>query len=418
MLEQDKKSALFKLSNGASLRYSFLIRGAPGRQENFWQTWATSKAINPNPKGPPMKLGLWTARMDGQSTSPLSTLQLVCADFDDEQVLKAYLPKSTYENGPKEPELLWAELRTLLKKEFEESGKGIVTVSRHNKAKVFFAVEVQPGQIMTTDGALALLSVLLPSALFQYVDKKQQALSTTFLTQPIVKVLSSKLQHLAPTLGLIFYMVNACRSNGTKINRASIDKSEKPFREYGGEIPTVQSDGLLREYLSKTSHHERLIRILLECPGLIGTRGFQLPQSKLAKMIEVSQRTISSMLNHLERAGLLECTNSHYSYGVINSRAKTYKALGPIVDILKFIHGPDIKAGKPRRELPRSIPDGEWEAVIWKEAQHWVHHPKEFLMGVSKIPGAQEKDREQKAKRAITRWSEFFKNKTQSKEIA
>lgn len=362
---------LFTLSNGACLRYRYISRG----DSECFRTYDTPRARKPHRAD--TILGLTTARLGPHGHSPESPLQLICADFDR-------LP-SEFDTGSGPAD--WKRFRAYLT--WELGGRAVVTGSRSDKAKAFFVVQVdgtktQDTEITTKSGQYTLTS-LLPVHLLSLVDLSHSAMFETFITQGMCTALREGLPGLARA-GYLEYAYTPYAEKGGR-------PTTKAYRVYGG---LIASD--FRWFVGKSAKREAFIRTLLECPGLIGTDGFDLVQEKLANAVGAKIETVKSWLAVLIRQKLLVCTDPTWAKG---RKAKTYKALNDLAVSLTAIHG-EQTSRKGREPLPTVIRAHEWHATLWRASYRFTRTPGAFLEWVQTVPGYDRKDRQRMAEKAIT----------------
>lgn len=356
-----------ELPNGALLKYSYFDEC--GSQLNWSRSRSTSRllAALKNQKEYLPRLGLWNSGSDQH---------VIVADFD-------VLPE-----GIASFEQLSCYLKTLYQRE------AIVCRSASKRCKMFFVVQMpdifwefspeDPMQ-MTVDIALATLEEALgfdDYDLFSYIDQNRSSLSQTFLTKGIVESLE-KLRLLPATDAVI-----PTNETDWEQNRNKTITTVHRYRRFKGEL----SEELVVKF-AYDSKRERLLRILMASPQLLSEKGFQLPQTKLAKECEVSTSTINAMLKQLIDLGWLVCINIDFEPG---KYAKAYRANRLLAQQI-----PRYKLTSSA--LPKEIKDGTWHTTLWECSKHYIHEPDEFFKQVFSTPGFECKDRLRHAVFAITR---------------
>lgn len=323
-----------------------------------------------------MILGLTTARHGQHWLSRKSTLQVMCADFDQ-------LPPG-FSSG--HPVWDWAQFRKHLKALLK--GKAVVTSSRHGKAKAFILFEnvtdVQDLEITAKD-ALYVLSQVLPEHLLPYVDTKRSALLESFMTQAMVADLKRGLQEL-PVAGTL----DVAYSTMPPVT-ATEPVTPKALREYAGKIPM----GMGR-FIRTSAPRQRMMRVLLECKGLNGSRGFDLVMEKIAHQTGMSTEAVSKAIARLIELDLLECVDKSWAKGV---KARTYKAKGALAAAIEKIHGKAL--AKAKLTLPTSIAPRRWQETFWEVSRHFIGNPEGYRAWYRTLPGIDRKDRVRQAERAV-----------------
>lgn len=181
-------------------------------------------------------------------------------------------------------------------------------------------------------------------------------------------------------------------------SKTNIEIFNEPQREiktdyykHEGDIPKE-----LQHLISKESE-ERLMRIIIRCWKL--SEEFDLPQKKLAKEADTSQRIVSQFLSKLKKKGLLKIVNSSYIVGV---KAKTYKAVGILLKVIQNIKNKIIgkvseKIIEKRELLKNFLPEaGQWDDWLFKFVRTF-YSKKELEEQINHIKGIEHKGRKRKA---------------------
>jgi len=356
-----KRVHAFVLPDNSHLSYAHIYDMKEKNTQFKWaRTYITQRLMNFNPKQKDRqtRLGLWTSR---------SNLQVVCADFD-------YLPDGFSD---------FDSLQVYMKSIF--SYRSLIIKSKSGKIKALFMVDLKEKLDMTTEIALASLQKILPSDLFDAIDKSYCGLSIMFIRPSVIPKIQTWLK-------------------SAYIYDAVIEDKEPHFFEYHvGDLPKC-FDSFISKDSRGRSEREGFVRLIMNIQGL--SIEFGLPNTKIARELGVNQKTVSRWRNDLIKLGLLEVTSDFYCKG---RTAKQYKAKGKFKKVLdkKYNKKSYLLAPVPD-SLPDRISDGNWNETAWELSLKFVREPEKFISLARKIPDVNRKNRLHKFVSAVNNRRKFF----------
>lgn len=314
-------------------------------------------------------------------------IRVIAADFD--QFPRWYEIDSLECLEDRTNGMLWDDFRLYLSHRYGKLGLVLQTPS--GKAKILFKVQVPASIRMTYAIALDTLQHLLDEQDFAALDTMPAALNRLFVNGGMVEAMRSGLEAFpihAPILDSIEPEPSSrCSSRFTPWRLLPTDAEElKPLEQVlrneaewflvrflgGAPAAALQSIALPRVHLSsQASHH---------LGRSIGQTAFS--------------RAVRSMVGR----GLLIVVDDHYAPG---RKAKLYRVGGVLQETLTKLSPPMIPPRDPEIAsfLNKDIPDGQWNAVLWR-ATNYFQDEDSFLAWAHSKKGIGLRNRDQKAKDA------------------
>jgi DNA-binding Lrp family transcriptional regulator len=351
---------LFKLPDGTHLSYAFPYDLKKcGKQFKWFRSFKDYRVVSvtPQKKSHAPRLGLWTSR---------GTTKFVCADFDK-------LPVG-YSR--------WSQFEEAVREKFPND---YVFKSASGKVKVLFLVELYRGYIDCKRAKYALKQIL-PSAWYKVVDTSYFGMSITYLNPMIVA-------------GLCRYLETkpvARKINFSPLFRKTVDGHF--FKAHEGPLPKY-----LQKFVKGNRGKEMFCRILFRQRGMAMKKGFDIPTTKFANELGVSQKTVHRWREELISLGLIKCIDKKYK---INKKAQTFKAIGlfkkTVIRIFTSVKTKVSGKYKKHISLPTQIEDGNWHSTIWDLSKYFFRdRQEEFLAWVASVPDSDTKRRLRKARYAL-----------------
>ena len=312
----------------------------------------------------------------------------------------------------------------------------VVAVTHSGHLKAFFPVKCVAA--MNPLIAIAFLKEVLPFELFEIVDKKRGALSLAFLNEDTQKALSEirwlpvtvvnneflfndedyshVVEESSPSRSALVFNFN---TNNNSINKGGFLFCNNLVGDSKAEHKFLISEDCPKKHLPELQFwankgkcgedKSTLLKILLKMKGLILNQGFNLPVHKLAEEVGTTPMNISRWLKYLTEKGYLKCIDPSFQIGV---KAKTYIAIGELREAIQRLNKPS-KTTK-LKDLPSSIPDGQWESVLWKTHFQFQLDENAFKDWAYALPGCAENRRLKKIER-IADWMIYLREHPDAK---
>jgi len=382
-------SHLLELADGTLVPYA--LPGETTPYSSWYRTFDTKfvHTYHSKIKASAIRLGGWNTKKailyNNKYTFTASTTRLIYADFDTHP--------HTFKN--------FDEFYDFISYTFKASA---VTIrSFNNKVKIIFQVKTIQESITKKD-ALRFLKKILPLELFNHIDQTDAALKLSFIKAKDIKELRKlKYKTVHNLLNIIEDNTNYLSELKDTLNNTSLLKPLSPSPVGGYTLVEEHKYRTIKNnlFIHATKHIHKnnpqfiqFMYILLASSQLLYSNGFDIPTTKVAKQVGVSQRTVSSWRYKLERTGILKCINRYYMPGV---KAYTYTATGILKRFLHKLH----KKTKARTALPTYIKDGTWYETLWYYSYRFRFHPKDFLAWIQRVRGHDRKTRPRIALNAI-----------------
>lgn len=338
---------LFSLPNGNALPYALPYEKTPNNKFYRTHDYSIIRNWKAKRKQDQLKINLWGA----------SDIKLIAADFDTHHGFHSY-------------DALEAYLKSIYK------NQAIIFRTFSNKVKMLFLTSSNK---MNKNIALETLSSILEPELFDMIDKSPTSLQICYVNKKNLSIISNSLK--------------TCKVYD------AVFPEKMSYREFKGTLPILGTD---KQYIVKlNSVKERFLRTLLAMPQLMNQ--FDLPTTSLSESLDVTPMYVHKLLKQFINLGLLEVVDSNYTVGV---KAKTYKATGKLLEILKNLYKDKKSLYKaiPKHPLPSEIKSGEWNDTVYKASFHFIGSPSKFIAWFNSMKGNHLKDRPKKVAWIIKRF--------------
>lgn len=130
------------------------------------------------------------------------------------------------------------------------------------------------------------------------------------------------------------------------------DKLETPIKDafeyiYDDDIELPKQ---LNFVLGRSKWKPTALKLLICMHNLIQKRGFDVVQTAIARKCNTGQKEVSKFISQLKKLGLIKCIDHTYIKG---KKAKTYKALGILVNLIK---SHEMKTGDRKPSITKILP--------------------------------------------------------------